>query len=210
MVIQNETSDRDSQALEFKSGVDNEHPDCLVYEELYLLLEKKGNRVIYLTTLSHKYLYHDGVFNSNFYKQYIPINQIDYIYLGYYDNQKLRFYDPHGRSYAQNIVFYYKKNAELLEITNVTNDYALEDDRIANPLVTVNKVFDLNFKFQKEQTRKLVYQEVDARNKPLQGKTYITALHENGKDVYFELDTELPSKYKVFEDRVRLTYPLPE
>lgn len=202
----------DSLAPKFVSGADFTHKTKkdLVYEELYVLLEKEGKHAIYLTTISHKYIYDEGVYNNSFYQQHIPINNIDFIYLGYYDDTKISFYNPNGRSYSQNLVLYYTKRKDTLEITNVTNDYAKEKDRKANPYLTFNSVFDLNFKFVNETYRTLVYQHLDAYGNVIDEKTNINRIHENGTSVYFEMDTENTHKYQVFQDRVRFTYPLPE
>lgn len=207
MVQQKSNIHQDSLALKFQSAVDIEVDSSdLIYEELYLFLEKKGNRAIYITTLSHKYLKKSGVFNSPFFEKYIPIDQVEYLYLGHYDANKINFYDPNGRSYAQNIEFFYQLDKEVLEITKVTNNYAIESDRKDNRYVDVNEVFGINFKFEKTE-RRLVYQSIDLNNKATRNIIYINNIHENGKDVYFEMETDKVKKYQLFKDRVRFIYP---
>ncbi len=191
------------ETLQFESDVTSKK--LLVYEELYVLLEKEGPRVLYVTTFSHKYIYNKGVFNSDLYDAYIPINEIDYIYTGYYDKERMYFYTPNGKGYKKNIEFFYtlNKDKKILEITEVTNTYPKKKSREDKPYLSIKDgdVLGIRMLFEKEQKRKFIYEKGGII-------TPVLKFHHNGDDIYFEIETESKYRYRKLENRVRFQYPL--
>jgi len=81
------------------------------------------------------------------------VNDIDDLYLGKEGEGVFNFYAPEGRSYAQNIDFYFSENTrDVLKIERITNNYAHKKSRKTKANVEIPKdVFLLEIKFVKEQ-----------------------------------------------------------
>jgi len=191
------------RTIDFENGLGNKQ-DLLVYEELYLFMEKEGGkqRVLYFTTLSHKYIYKNGVFNSKLYKKHMPINQIDLLYTGYYDDEELKFYSPNDNKIL-NINFGYILKDDVLEITKIPNYSAKKRERKYKPTLNISQgdVFGVRMQFEKELIRNFVYE----KNGII---TPVTKFHHNGNDLYFEIETNSDYKYIKLLNRVKFKYPI--
>lgn len=187
--------------IEFENGLGNKQ--TLVYEELYLFLEKEGGkqRALYFTTLSHKYIYKGGVFNNSLYDKYIPINQIDFLYTGYYNNNEIKFNNPNEKR-NKNINFSYTLSKDILEITKITNYSAKKRERNGNPVLDISKgdVFGIRMQFTKDLVRNFIYERGGII-------TPITKFHHNGEDLFFEIMANSEFKYMKLLNRIKFNYP---
>lgn len=189
------------------------------HEILYILRDPLSNKVIYLTTTSHKYLYRNrGAFNDPIYKQNLIFNDLDYIYFGKESQvmsagktnrvSKFSFYNPTGRSYAHNLHVYFTETSNEIIIDSVTNDYALERDRIKKPLVYINEdVFSFKIKFEKV---KKAFSYLPRTEENIRSKLpkSVDAILIQGTNVFLKLagfDNNQGSPF--FRDRVRYFEP---
>lgn len=178
-----------------------EKANSTVHEILYILRDTLSNKVIYVTTDSHKYLYRNqGELNAPMYKENMIFNDLDYLYLGkesvtvkesmgIKDSiHKFSFYNPEGRSYAHNLHMYFTEDEHGIKIDSVTNDYAIEDDRIENPYIVINRdVFGIDIRFT-PQGKAYSYNIIE--NKKRTGKLdKVKAILVQGTNVFLELNT---------------------
>ena len=171
----------------------NKEKNDLIYEELYLYLEKKGNRAIYLTTFSHKYIQKDGVFNNEDYNQKIYANQIDFIFVGNYDKDKIKFKNPKYYDIDE-IEFYYTKTGKNIKLDKITNNYGLRKDRKINKYVDMDSVFAVDIIYQ-EDLRKFVFKQKDDK------EFDIKSLTVDLNNLYFELVKNKKAKYRFLKNR---------
>ncbi len=177
----------------FTNGLNKTEMD-LVYEELYLFLEKKGNIALYLTTFSHKYIYKDGVFNRDFNFNKISVNEIDFIFVGNYNKDKITFKNPKKED-VDAIELYYSRIGDNLKLEKITNNYGLRKDRDINHFINMNEVFAVDIVYQKD-LRKFVYQQEN------QEEIVVESLAINTDNLYFGLAKNNPRKYKMIRNRV--------
>ena len=170
----------------FSNGKNKSEND-LVYEELYLFLEQNGSSAIYLTTFSHKYIYEGGVFNNDYFENKISANEIDLIFVGYYDKDKIVFENPKNED-VEKVEFYYSKINEDIKLERITNNYGFRKDRKINPMVDMDSVFAIDIVYQKD-IREFVYTEDD--NSEVQVKT----LSVDSNNLYFGLTKNKIGKY---------------
>ena len=172
----------------------NKTENDLVYEELYLFLEQNGNRALYLTTFSHKYIYKGGVFNNKCFLNKISANQIDFIFIGNYDKDKITFKNPKNED-VDKIEFYYSKTDNKIKIEKITNNYGYRKDREINPLVDMDSVFAIDIIYQKD-LREFVYQEIN------QEEIKVESLSIYSNNLYFGLAKNEKGKYRFLKDRI--------
>lgn len=199
----------DGDKLTYPEFTANKKPNSTVYEILYLLRDTISNKVIYLTTYSHKYLYRNsGVFNTPIYKQNLVFNDLDHIYLGKESTEvdpitneslkKFSFYTPNGRSYAHNLHLYFTEDDEGIHLDKITNNYALKNDRVKTPYVRINEdVF--SFKIVFKMVNK-AYSYVPSANgdKRTTNTKNVSAILVQGTNVYLELDNFKETEGKPF------------
>ena len=193
LVLKKENCDVKEKHLVFANGLLKDDED-LVYEELYLFMEKNGNKVLYLTTFSHKYHFKGGVFNSDVYDKEIRVDEIDFLHLGYYNDSTIIFYEP-GNNKNDKIEFFYSKNDDVITLNKVTNVYPISKYCKVEPYVRINDVFAVELQFKMDQ-RKFAY--FDTCN-----SIPVVAFLHNGKDLFFELDTERDFKYRKLKNRIK-------
>ncbi|WP_417371851.1 hypothetical protein [Gelidibacter japonicus] len=202
----NQNSDSNLTPIVFENSVTANSNEGLIWEELYILMEKEGSNVLYFTTFSDKYVDSISIFNNPKYEGIIPIRNIDYMYNGKIRNQAFHFYNPKGRRYSENVIIDFKKEDNVLTLIAITNDYAKEKDRLLNPKISLNDLFGVNINFKKEN-RIWVYEHVDVNNDSNTGiYDTISKVYVNANDFYFDINKN-PAEYKFFKDRVRLTMP---
>jgi len=177
----------------FANGKDKAEND-LVYEELYLFLEQNGNRALYLTTFSHKYIYEDGVFNNDFSLKNISANEIDFIFIGNYDENKITFKNPKNED-VDTVEFYYSKTNDNIKLEKITNNYGFRKDRKNNPLVDMDSVFGIDIVYQKD-LREFVYLEEDKT------EIKVKSLSIDSDNLYFGLTENKIGKFRFLKDRI--------
>ena len=175
----------------------NKEEDDLVYEELYLFLEEKGNTALYLTTFSHKYIFDDGVFNKPFNKHKIAINEIDLIFVGSYDKEKITFKKPKNED-VDAMELYYTKLGDNIKLEKITNNYGDRSDRESTPYVKIDTVFSVAMMYQKD-LRSFVYQIKE--DDKIKEEINVKSLAINTKDLYFGL-VRNKDKYIYLKDRI--------
>ena len=193
--------------LKHPEFTDRDMGKSTVHEVLYLLIDSNSDRVIYITTYSHKYLYRNrGVFNSPLYNHHLIFNDIDYIYLGRETGGKFTFYDPKGVSYAQILHMYYTNTANGIKIDKVTNNYAKEEDRKKHPTVELNKdVFGIDIVFtpvQKQYSYNLVK---DGNRTSVPSK--VNALQVVGRNVSLRLQNPNYDGLPTYKNVIRYIEP---
>lgn len=181
----------------FTNGKDKTEDD-LVFEELYLLLEKNGNRALYLTTFSHKYIYKGGVFNNKCLQDKISVNQIDFIFVGNYNNEKITFENLKHEN-VDKIDLYYTKINNNIKLEKITNNYGLKKDRDTIPFVDMDSVFAIDIVYQKDM-REFIYQDIN------QEDIKVESLSINCKDLFFGLAENKREKYRFLKDRIGNDY----
>ncbi len=203
-MYRDKTSDRDKLMNPEFTAVPKD--SSTVHEILYLLRDSLSNKVIYLTTYSHKYLYRNrGVFNDPIYKENLIFNDLDHLYLGKESREvavskgdtlhryKFSFYSPTGRTYAHNLQMYFTEDGEGLSINKVTNNYARERDRIKNPYVRINEdVFSFKIKF-KVVAKKYSFLLKNEKNKRTKTTRLVDSIYIQGTNVFLKL--------RAFDDR---------
>ena len=169
-----------------------------VHEILYLLRDTLSNKVIYITTDSRKYLYHNrGVFNTPIYRQNLIFNDLDHVYLGKESIEvnpitqntlnKFSFYDPKGRSYAHNLHIYFTEDQEGIHIDKVTNNYAIKNDRVKTPYIRINEdVFSFKITF-KAVDKAFSYLPVNKNKRRSDNPKKVNAILIQGTNVYLKL-----------------------
>lgn len=177
----------------FTNGKNRTDKD-LVYEELYLFLEQNGNRALYLTTFSHKYIYDGGVFNNNFSNKKISANEIDFIFVGSYDKDKIIFDNPKNED-IDKVEFYYSNTNDVIKLEKITNNYGFRKDRKSNPLVDMDSVFAIDIVYQKD-SREFVYVEKDKT------EVKVESLSIDSDNLYFGLAENKIGKFRFLKDRI--------
>ncbi len=200
--LTNSTSDQDPQAPIFKNGVDADRG--LIYEMLYLLRNRKNDSIIYFTTRSHKYIRDGGVFNHPLYEDHLIMNDLDYLYFGKEESNKIIFYDPNGRTYVQNPTFYFSENNDIITIDSITNNYANEKSRQAmRNLKIEDDVLGISLKFKKENKSYVYAYTTDNfnRNGLIADCHYI---YVNDNDVFLEVNSFEDTWYDAYIDKVKM------
>ncbi len=177
----------------FTNGKNKSDKD-LVYEELYLFLEQNGNRALYLTTFSHKYIDDERVFNNNFFGNNISANEIDFIFVGSYDKDKIIFDNPKQED-VDKVEFYYSSIDNEIKLEKITNNYGSRKDRCTNPLVNIASVFAVDIVYQ-EDKRKFVYLKDD------ETEIEVKSLSIDSKNLYFGLAENKYYKYIFLKNRI--------
>ncbi|MCH3884385.1 hypothetical protein [Tenacibaculum aquimarinum] len=203
----NKTSESKPEALNFSNGVDDN--SGLVHEMLYLLRHKTTNEVLYLTTKSHKYIKHGGVFNDELklYIRFNILNDIDNISIGKEKGQQFVFLDPIGREYSKKVVFSFTEKDDVLKIDSINNNYPIKKDRIKNPFIVLDSVFQTSLKF-KANNKKWAYVWEDRKFKRKNTKEYVNDIFINypyffvrTKDSLGHFDTKFNNMYYHYKNR---------
>ena len=153
-----------------------------VREELYLLIEKQGDKVIYLTTKTDRsFDMEPDIFNTELHKNYVFANDLENVYFGIM---------------KQNAIVFTNKNETLtLQMTPRDNnacDYIIstllsktkDDTPINNQLVTLRDVYSIPIRFIKSK-RILAIQE----NKKTELDT-VKTIGLNGKRIILKGNTQ--------------------
>jgi len=159
--------------------------DTQIREELYLLVEKTGNKVIYLTTKTDRsFDLEPDIFNTKAHKNYVFANDLENVYFGL---QK------------QNTIFFTNKNETLtFEMTETINNscaYTIstlhsktkDDSPINNKLVRLSEVYSIPIRFMASKrilalqpTKEITLDTVETIN--LNGKRIIIKGKRNSID----------------------------
>lgn len=193
----------------FESNGDNN--DGVVHEIIYLLRDNNSNQIIYFTTFSHKYLYKNGgIFNSPYYKKYVVVNDLDNLFIGIEQENRFSFYDPEGKSYAQNIHLFFTENQSgIITIDSLTNNYAKEKDRKKTSFIKVEEdVFGIPINFREQTEKVFVFEHKSNADLKTGIFSNVTHLYIDEKDVYFKYvnDDEDPC-YPFYGEKVRFVEP---
>ncbi len=137
----------------FTNSVQHKEPH-LVYEELYLLLNKYNKEVLYMTTFSHKYIYEGGAFNCKENDSIIYFNQVEYIYQGVQDSltNEFRFRNP-GDTFLRALYMGYKKNKDTITLTTVPNVNPIRKIRKKKPIINLNDMFGVQLQFERDHRK---------------------------------------------------------
>lgn len=104
-------------------------------EEVYMLIDRKSDMVIYLTTFSHKYIkLKKGFLNDKeHYNNQVVLDQIEYIYIGKRNETAGWIHFP-SENKAKDIIIHYEKNKypkEILltdaNIATAENKYSIDE-----------------------------------------------------------------------------------
>ncbi len=166
--------------------------DDLIYEELYLLLEKEGNTVLYLTTFSHKYIYKGGVFNNRHSKTSVSINEVDFLFVGTKEKGNVVFKNPKHEDLCEMQLNFFNENDTLL-LRQITNNYPLKKK---NPgkFIEMDSVFSVDIKFIKDE-RSFTYND-GCKN------LSVKSLIRDSDDFVFELETNNDSRFRRLKNRI--------
>lgn len=192
LVLEREDCDMPSQKhLKFSQKTELEEGD-LVYEELYLLLEKEGNTVLYLTTFSHKYIYEGGVFNNLHSKTSVSINEADFLFIGTKEKEAVVFKNPKHEDLCEMQLNFSQENDTLL-LRQITNNYPLKKKN-PNKFIEMDSVFAVDIKFIKDE-RSFTYND-GCKNLP------VKSLIQDSEDLAFELDIKGDYRFRRLKNRI--------
>lgn len=138
-------------------------------EELYLLMHRKTDLVLYFTTKSHKYIYEDlkGFLNDpNIYKDNIALEQIEGIYIGRYDINNHLIHFPSYKD-RNDIILHFDENEypkqilfKKANVATAENDYDISEpiilDSVFKEKLTYKLKNDFSIKYYKKQITKVV------------------------------------------------------
>jgi len=174
-------------------------------EELYLLIHKKKNLALYLTTFSHKYIYENqtGFLNdSSIYKNSIILDQIESYYIGLYeieDNTTHIYFKSRKRG-QKDIELHFNKSStsdtltiDSVNIACVENKYS-----ISNPK-ELEGVFSRDLKFIKSNYKMYFYENMEKVGtvcKKEVDKLYMTT-NKNGIELIFDYENCMDNLYKI-------------
>ena len=141
-----------AQTMAFPQYGDCENAASKIVEETYLLFPKDNNddRVIYITTMSHKYLHPQcGVFNCSLFRDKIFIEDVDVIFTGRVVDNQILFYRNTSKLSKQFISRWtFDKNGDMYTILDVT---LAESKSPIKPQMQLSQVFSLPIHFNKTE-----------------------------------------------------------
>ena len=171
--------------------------DTLIYEELYLLIDKEETHCYYLSTFSHKYIFEDGIFNNRNYKNAFYLNDLDYIFYGDIKNSIIIFRNEAmiGPNTKEDIKIIFSKTSDSIEFVSITNDNPNKKERKKKDSVIISNVFSIDFTFIKSQ-RIMKYRN----DYNVEGK--LDSINFSCNDAYFK--TDIPNyNYIKLKDRFK-------
>ena len=144
-------------------------------EELYMLIHRKTNLVLYFTTTSHKYIYKtaDGFLNDpTKYKNNIVLNEIENIYIGRQDTSEAYMHFPSYQD-VNDIILHYDKsklpNQLFLTSANLAtaeNDYDISEE------ISLDNVFNQELAYNYNEAMTMTYYKTESRRS--KGETALT------------------------------------
>lgn len=155
-------SDYSSENLAFPFFELCKDDDALVVEETYLLVPKptvKSNIVIYITSLSHKYLYKGkGVFNCPLFQDKIFIEDVDMVYLGTIEGNQLNFYQNVKNDKNRHVSKwnFERDSLDPLKKIKIVDVTLAESKFNPKPQIILSETFSTDIVFKKEN-RKIIY-----------------------------------------------------
>lgn len=129
----------------------------LIWEELYLLLNKKDKTALYLTTFSHKYIFEGGVYNREENDSLIFIDESDFLMVGTYNDKVLTFKNPRHEKGLDEINLFYEEEGDEITVTKVS------DPGNKSRLISVDSIYS-DMLVYKNDNRKFVYGYKNEKN----------------------------------------------
>ncbi|WP_452219868.1 hypothetical protein [Lacinutrix salivirga] len=125
--------------------------DLKKVEEVYILKHKISDLVLYLTTFSHKYIKEDKGFlnNSEYYKDKIILDQIEYVYIGRFNSKNNWIHFPNSKN-NEDIILHYLPNDFPEKLTFLKANISTSENRY-----TIYEPIDLGSVFKDTLTYKL-------------------------------------------------------
>ena len=126
------------------------NPKLKKVEEIYLLKHKTTDLVLYFTTFSHKYIKEkEGFLNDEkYYKNKIVLDQIEFLYIGRFDENKNLIHFPNAKNNEDIILHFHPndlpKNLTLLKANISTSENRYE---IYEP-IDLKNVFSENISYK--------------------------------------------------------------
>ena len=175
----------------FKNGLEKT-PDDLVYDELYLLLQKEGDIALYLTTFSHKYIYEGGAFNVDFNEKRIFANETDLLFVGKYDtiDKSITFKNPKHHD-LEEMKMLYEMQGQNLKLLKVTNAFPNQRMRKKSPLVDLDATFRVELVFGRDSRKIFVVEGCD--------QYPVEKIMFNYKDLFYKTNN---GKLRLYQNRV--------
>lgn len=120
-------------------------------EELYLLKHKTSDLVIYMTTISHKYIRNQSGFLNDkaLYKDKFYLRDIEYLYVGKYDKASKSIQFEHQKKNKPNMIWHASTPIENGDEINFVsaNIATVENNESSEKPLDLNKILAIPFRF---------------------------------------------------------------
>lgn len=152
-------------------------------DEVYLMIDETSQLVIYFTTIYHKILFNrSGIFNDIEYDTNIFITDIDKIFVGKLENNKIKF-EWNGSEHNKDMIWYLKKDDKNIEINTI--NVATAENRYQQQDINVKKALKTPLIFKKYENQPfLKYANTYNLKKNKQIKKYINNPNKTINSIY--------------------------